>query len=43
MRMNKDEVIKILDDLKLNKEEYWLVSSSALVMRDIYPNAGDKD
>lgn len=42
-RMNKKELIELIENLKINKDEYWILSSSALVMRDIYPDAGDLD
>ena len=42
-RMNKAELLKLLSELKLPKEEYWILSSAALVLRDIYPDAGDLD
>ena len=42
-RMNKEELLKLLKTLNINKEEYWLLSSSALVLRGIYPDAGDLD
>ena len=42
-RMNKEELIKLLKSLKLNKNEYWILSSGSLVMRGIYPDAGDLD
>lgn len=42
-RMNKEELIKLIDSLKLNKNEYWILSSGALVVRGIYPDAGDLD
>lgn len=41
--MNKEELIKLIDGLKLDKEEYWILSSSALVLREIYPDASDLD
>ena len=43
MRMNKEELLKLLETLKLNKEEFWILSSSALVLRNIYQDAGDLD
>lgn len=43
MRMNKEEILKLLETLKLNKEEFWILSSSALVLRNIYQDAGDLD
>lgn len=42
-RMNKKELIELINTLKINKDEYWILSSSALVLRDIYPDAGDLD
>ena len=42
-RMNKEELIKLIERLKLDKNEYWILSSGALVMRGIYPDAGDLD
>ena len=41
--MNKTELLELLSFLKLDVEEYWILSSSALVLRDIYPDAGDLD
>ena len=43
MRMNKEELLKLLSTLKLNKEEFWILSSSALVLRGLFPDAGDLD
>ncbi len=43
MRMNKQELLKLLDSIKINKEEFWILSSSALVLRDLFPDAGDLD
>ena len=42
-RMNKDELLKLLKTLKISVDEFWLLSSSSLVLRGIYPNAGDLD
>ena len=42
-RMNKDELLELINSLKIGKNEFWLLSSSALVMRGIYPDAGDLD
>lgn len=42
-RMNKDELIQLIESLKLDKNEYWILSSGALVIRGIYPDAGDLD
>ena len=42
-RMNKEELLKLIETLKLDKNEFWILSSSALVIRGIYPDAGDLD
>ena len=42
-RMNKEELIKLIESIKIDKTEFWLLSSSALVIRGIYPDAGDLD
>ncbi len=42
-RMNKKELLKLLKSLRIDVEEFWILSSSALVIRDIYPDAGDLD
>ena len=42
-RMNKEELIELIKTLKISKEEFWVLSSGALVLRGIFPNAGDLD
>ena len=42
-RMNKEELLKLIESLKISKEEFWILSSGALVLRDIYESAGDLD
>lgn len=42
-RMNKEELIKLIESLNIDPEEFWIVSSSALVMRELFPDAGDLD
>lgn len=42
-RMNKEELLYLLSSLKLDTNEFWVLSSSALVLRDLFPNAGDLD
>lgn len=42
-RMNKEELIKLIKTLKISKENFWILSSGALVLRGIYPDAGDLD
>lgn len=41
--MNKEELLKLIRSLKIDKEEFWVLSSGALVIRGIYPDAGDLD
>ena len=41
--MNKEELLKLIRRLKIDKEEFWILSSGALVIRGIYPDAGDLD
>lgn len=33
----------MIENLKLDKNEYWILSSGALVIRGLYPDAGDLD
>lgn len=42
-RMNKKELLELIKTLKLNKNEYWILSSGALVIRGILKDAGDLD
>lgn len=42
-RMNKEELMEVIRSLKIDKEEFWILSSGALVIRGIYPDAGDLD
>lgn len=42
-RMNKDELVNLIESLQISKDEYWILSSSALVLRGIYKDAGDLD
>lgn len=41
--MNKNELIKLINSLNIDKEEFWVLSSGALVLRGIYQDAGDLD
>ena len=41
--MNKEELIELIESVKIDKEEFTVVSSGALVLRDIYDSAGDLD
>lgn len=42
-RMNKEELINLMESVAIDKEEFVVLSSSALVLRDIFPDAGDLD
>ena len=42
-RMKKEDLIDLMNTLKINKEEFWVLSSGALVLRGIYEDAGDLD
>ena len=42
-RMNKEELLKLLESIKIDREEFWVLSSSALVLRDLFDSAGDLD
>ena len=42
-RMNKETLINLIDNLEIDNEEFWILSSSALVLRDMWKDAGDLD
>lgn len=42
-RMNKKELLELLKNLKISTSEFVIISSSALVLREIYKDAGDLD
>jgi len=42
-RMNKEELLELLNTLEVDKEEFWILSSGALVLRGIYESAADLD
>ena len=41
--MNKDELIKLIDSLEIDLEEFWILSSSSLVLRGLFPSVNDLD
>lgn len=41
--MNKEELLKLINSLKIDKEEFWILSSGSLVLRKIYEFAHDLD
>lgn len=43
MRMSKEDLMELLSTLKLDRNEFWVLSSSALVLRGLFPDAGDLD
>ncbi len=42
-RMNKKQLLQLIETLKIDKNEYYVLSSGALALRGIYPDAGDLD
>lgn len=42
-RMNKNELLELMQSLKIDKEEFWVLSSGALVLRGVLDDAGDLD
>lgn len=41
--MNRKELEELISALKIEKSEYWILSSAALVLRGIYEYAADLD
>lgn len=41
--MNKEQLLVLIDSLKISKEDFCILSSSALVLRDLIDSAGDLD
>lgn len=42
-RMKKEELMQLIESLKINTDEFLILSSAALVIREICPDAGDLD
>ena len=42
-RMEKEELLSLIKSLKIDKNEFYILSSSALILRGIYKDAGDLD
>ena len=42
-RMKKEELIKLIESLGIDSEEFMVLSSSSLVMRGLFEDAGDLD
>lgn len=43
MRMKKEELLELIKSLEIDTEEFWILSSSGLVLRDLFEDAGDLD
>lgn len=41
--MVKKELEKLIESLKIDRDEYWILSSGALVLRGVLTDAGDLD
>ena len=41
--MTKEQLLELLKTLKVDKEEFWLLSTGALTLRGIYKEARDLD
>lgn len=42
-RMNREELLELLNTLQISREEFVILSSSALMLRGIYESCGDLD
>ena len=42
-RMSKQELLSLIETLEISPEEFWVLSSSSLVLRDLFDSAGDLD
>lgn len=42
-RMNKEELIKLIKSTGLEKPEFYILSTAALVLRNLFDTAGDLD
>lgn len=42
-KMNKEQLIELINSLNLDNSDYCVLSSSFLVIREIYPDAGNLD
>jgi len=42
-RMKKEELVELIESLNIDYDEFWILSTSALVLRDLFPDAGDLD
>lgn len=42
-RMNKDEIIELIESIGIDSSEFWILSTCALVIRGLFPDAEDLD
>ena len=42
-KLNKEEVVSLVESLDIDFEEFWILSTSALVLRGLYDKANDLD
>ena len=42
-RMKKNEIIDLIESLEISYDDFYILSSSALVLRDLLSDAGDLD
>ena len=42
-KMTKEQLLELLKTIKVDKEEFWLLSTGALTLRGIYKEARDLD
>ena len=42
-RINKEEILELVESLKVDKNEFFILSTSALVIRGLFSDAGDLD
>lgn len=42
-RMNKEELVNLIESLKISTDEFCILSTSALVLRGLFQDAGDLD
>lgn len=42
-RMSKKELLDLIKNLRVDKNEFWILSTSALVLRGLFDSAGDLD
>ncbi|MFI3307114.1 MAG: hypothetical protein R3Y21_00965 [Mycoplasmatota bacterium] len=41
--MDREQLIQLIETIKIDKDKFWILSSSALVLRKLYDKANDLD